>query len=156
MQAVFLANAMFGGWPKVMDLDEEKRGIATKLGCEAYDPRDAKAAVRAIRKATGTKKGVQAAVDFVGAEATFKTCFDAIRTGGSLVAVGLFGAKLELSLPMFIMGQKSLIGSLTGNLAEAKELIALLQSKSVSDSVPSLCCSVAVLAEGFTGCLRWW
>lgn len=112
-------------------MDEEKRNVAAKLGCQAFDPRDAKTALRAVRKASGKKRGVQACIDFVGADPTIKMGIDAVRTGGKVVAVGLFGAKLDTSLSMLIMGQKAVVGSLTGNLEEAKELVALLRSKQV-------------------------
>ncbi|MGE3142749.1 MAG: alcohol dehydrogenase catalytic domain-containing protein [Hyphomonadaceae bacterium] len=127
-----LANALLANPVTVMDIDPAKREAALARGAaEAVDPADA-AAVKAFSKRTG---GAAAALDFVGAPATFAVGTQVIRRGGALVLVGLFGGAAQLSLATIPMRPISIIGSLTGSLAEAEALIALLKTGKVAPPV---------------------
>lgn len=113
-QAVHFCRAMYGAWPLVTDIDPEKCKVAARLGCTVI-PADSKPSVaRTAAKTAPGKRGLYAALDFVGIDSTFKTCVEAIRPGGRVVAVGLFGASFDLRLYDLIIFQKAIIGSLTG------------------------------------------
>ena len=91
---------------------------------------DAHAQLRAF--AGGGAVGV---VDFVGLPQTFEWGMAALRKGGSLVVVGLFGGGTALSIPLLPMRNLRLIGSYVGSLAEFKALLDLLRQPGVH-SVP--------------------
>ena len=97
---------MLGGWPIVVELNPEKRAHAAKLGCTALDPTDPKACLKAIRQASPGGRGVMGAIDFVGMEPTFKTCYTGLRAGGVAVVVGLFGMTANLSMYDMILNEK--------------------------------------------------
>jgi D-arabinose 1-dehydrogenase-like Zn-dependent alcohol dehydrogenase len=106
----------------VAELDKGKWEIAREAGAtEVIDP-TADGALRALLKATG---GVAAAVDFVGAAATFAFGFGALRKAGKLVCVGLFGGSTPLVPALVSMKAVSVIGSYVGSLKEMQELMAI-------------------------------
>jgi D-arabinose 1-dehydrogenase-like Zn-dependent alcohol dehydrogenase len=129
LQAVHFAHAMFGGWPMVADMDAGACKVAADLGCLVVDSGDAKACTKAIRAATPGGQGVAGALDFVGAQPTVNLCYGALRGGGTLVTVGLFGALLPTApLTMHILRQKNIQGTITGTLDECKEMLELLKT----------------------------
>ena len=73
-----------------------------------------------------------AAIDFVGAPATFGFATGALRRGGKYVIVGLFGGAVSLPLASLPLRPISIVGSYVGRLDEARELIALLQRGAVA------------------------
>ena len=77
----------------VLELDKRKWEIARDSGAgEIIDP-NAEGALKSLMKATG---GVAAAIDFIGAAATFNFGFQALRKAGKLVCVGLFGGSSQV------------------------------------------------------------
>jgi alcohol dehydrogenase/propanol-preferring alcohol dehydrogenase len=80
-------------------------------------------AARALVKATGG--GVAAAIDFVGAGASFSFGYGALRKGGTMVSVGLMGGSATVVPAMLSMKALTVIGSYTGSLQEMTELMAL-------------------------------
>jgi D-arabinose 1-dehydrogenase-like Zn-dependent alcohol dehydrogenase len=91
---------------------------------EVVDP-SAGDALKSLLKSTGG--GVAAAIDFVGATATFQFGFSALRRTGRLINVGLFGGAPTLVPVMLSMKSLSVIGSYVGSLQEMRELVALAQ-----------------------------
>jgi propanol-preferring alcohol dehydrogenase len=71
---------------------------------------------------------VLAIVDLVNGTATARFAFDALRKGGKLVQVGLFGGELMLPLPIMAIRALTVQGSYVGNPKELRELVALAQS----------------------------
>ena len=133
LAGVRLAKRVTGAAPIVADIDEGKRAAALAAGASAAIDPTAADAGRSLVKSTGG--GVAAAIDFVGAEATAKFGFDALRKGGVLVIVGLFGGAFATPLPMFPLRAVGIIGSYVGTLAEMGELMALVRSGAV-DAIP--------------------
>ena len=76
--------------------------------------------------------GAAAAVDFVGSEASLEFASRAVRKGGRVVIVGLFGGRFSMPIPMFPLRALSLIGSYVGTLAEARRLLDLVRTGSVA------------------------
>ncbi len=107
----------------VAELDPGKWDIAREAGAnEVIDP-TADGAAKALIKGTGG--GVAAAVDFVGAGATFAFGFGVLRKAGKLVCVGLFGGATPIVPALVSMKAVSVIGSYVGSLAEMQELMAI-------------------------------
>jgi D-arabinose 1-dehydrogenase-like Zn-dependent alcohol dehydrogenase len=126
LSGIRLARQMFETPPIVVELDPAKWDIAREAGAgQVIDPK-ADGALKSLVKATGG--GVAAAVDFVGAAATFNFGFGALRKAGKLVCVGLFGGSTPIVPAMVSMKAVSVIGSYVGSLQEMQELMALARS----------------------------
>jgi len=65
------------------------------------------------------------AVDFVGSADTAQLALGALRKGGKLVLVGLFGGAIQLSIATTILRAITVQGSHLGSLAELKAVVAL-------------------------------
>lgn len=112
--------------PIVAEVDRSKWDIARAAGAaELIDPK-ADGVARALMKATGG--GVAAAIDFVGAGETFAFGFGALRKGGTLVVVGLFGGATSLSPAMIAMKSARIVGSYVGSPAEMRELMEMARA----------------------------
>jgi alcohol dehydrogenase/propanol-preferring alcohol dehydrogenase len=126
LSGIRLAREMFQRPPIVVELDRSKWDVAREAGAgELIDP-SADGALKALVKATGG--GVAAAVDFVGAPASFDFGFGALRKGGKLVCVGLFGGATSIVPAMVTMKAVSVVGSYVGSLAEMQELLAIARA----------------------------
>ncbi len=75
---------------------------------------------------------VLAVIDLVNGSATAAFAFAALRKGGRLVQVGLFGGELSLPLPIMAMRALTVQGSYVGNPKELRELVALAQDGSIA------------------------
>ncbi|MBS0241365.1 MAG: alcohol dehydrogenase catalytic domain-containing protein [Proteobacteria bacterium] len=129
LSGVRMAEAVTGVKPIVADVDTAKWAAAKAAGAkDCIDPRDADAA-RALFKSTGG--GVTAAIDFVGAAASFMFGFNALRKSGRLIVVGLFGGSAALPVPMIPLKNATVMGSYVGNLDDMRELMALAKSGKV-------------------------
>ena len=126
LSGIRLARQLFGIAPIVAEVDKTKWDIAREAGAgDLIDP-NAEGAAKALFKATGG--GVAAAIDFVGAGATFAFGHAALRKGGTLVCVGLFGGATQIVPAMVAMKGVTITGSYVGNLAEMEELMAIARS----------------------------
>jgi D-arabinose 1-dehydrogenase-like Zn-dependent alcohol dehydrogenase len=126
LSGIRLAAQMFERPPIVVELDKSKWDIAREAGAgEVIDP-SADGAGRDLFKATGG--GVAAAIDFVGAAATFDFGYNALRKGGTLVMVGLFGGSTHFVPAMVAMRSVNVRGSYVGSLSEMNELMAIARS----------------------------
>jgi alcohol dehydrogenase len=126
LMGLSIARTLFPHAPIVADIDPAKRETALKAGAAAaYDPADPEAR-RALIKATAG--GVFAACDFVGAEKSLGFACGALAKGGKVVVTGLLGGDFPLAATMFVLKAMSVEGTLTGSLAEAREVIALARA----------------------------
>jgi len=133
MMGVQFAKALFGKGPIAADIDEGRLEAAKKAGASAtYNTKDPEAAKKLVADTGG---GAYAVVDFVGSEATFAFANQAVRKGGRIVIVGLFGGGMAMPLPMFPLRPLSIIGSFVGSLPEAEEMMALVRAGKV-DPIP--------------------
>ncbi|HEU0159974.1 MAG TPA: alcohol dehydrogenase [Hyphomicrobiaceae bacterium] len=130
MMGLQFARAITDGPILVADIDPSKRAAAVELGAsEAFDPADA-GARRAIIKASGG--GAGAAVDFAGSDKSLNFAQGAVAKGGAVVIVGLIGGSFSLPVPMFPLRALTIMGSYVGSLAEAREMLALVQAGKVA------------------------
>jgi len=126
MMGIQFARTLLGSAPLVADIDKARLEVARACGAGAtYDAADAGAPER-IRAETGS--GPAAVVDFVGSEPSFALANRVVRRGGRIVIVGLFGGALQLPLPLIPLRALSIVGSNTGTLTEAMEMMSLVRA----------------------------
>jgi D-arabinose 1-dehydrogenase-like Zn-dependent alcohol dehydrogenase len=131
MMGLQFAKAMFPQAKLIAaDIDERKLETAKANGAHsAYDPRTPDI-LKKVKSETGG--GVAYAVDFVGSTPSLTFANGAIRRGGAIVIVGLFGGKFTTPIPLFPQRPFSLIGSYTGPLGETMEMMELVKSGKIS------------------------
>ena len=108
-----------------VDVSVEKLEAAKQAGAhttiQATGENDAK---KIIQACSGP---VLAVIDLVNGTATARAGFDALRKGGKLVQVGLFGGDLTVSLPLMAIRATAIQGSYVGTVPELRELVELAQ-----------------------------
>lgn len=109
----------------VVDINEKKRGAALKAGAAKVVDGSGEGVTKRIIDAAGGP--VLAVIDLVNGTATARFAWDALRKGGKLVQVGLFGGELMLSLPLMAMRALTVQGSYVGNPQDLRDLVKLAQ-----------------------------
>ena len=129
MMGLAIARALFRQPPLVADIDAEKRNAAINAGAAAaYDPSDPQAR-REIMKSTG---GLSAVCDFVGSDRSLQFATGVLARGGKVVVTGLLGGNFSMAAAMFAIKAMTIEGTLTGTLAEARELLDLARSGKIT------------------------
>ncbi|HTV37517.1 MAG TPA: alcohol dehydrogenase [Xanthobacteraceae bacterium] len=129
MMGLAIAQMLFRTPPIVADIDAEKRKAALAAGAAAaYDPADPQAR-RAIMAATGGLFGV---CDFVGSDKSLQFATGLLARGGKVVVTGLLGGTFSIAAAMFAIKAMTIEGTLTGTLAEARELIDLARAGKIA------------------------
>jgi alcohol dehydrogenase, propanol-preferring len=108
-----------------VDISPEKREAALKAGAHKVVDGSGEGVTQRIIQAAGGP--VLAVIDLVNGTATARFAFAALRKGGRLVQVGLFGGELMLPLPIMAIRALSVQGSYVGNPKELRELVKLAQ-----------------------------
>ncbi len=125
MMGLAIARALFRAPPIVADIDAEKRNAALAAGAaQAYDPADPQAR-KAVTASTG---GLLAVCDFVGSEKSLQFSTGVLARGGKVVVTGLLGGMFSMAAAMFAIKAMTIEGSLTGTLAEAREVLDLARA----------------------------
>ena len=124
MMGLEIARSLTSGSLYAADIASGKREAALALGAAAaFDP-----AAPDARKSVVKQAGLmEAAIDFVGSEASLNFAQSVVGKGGAVVIVGLMGGKFSLPVPMFPLRELTLTGSYVGSLAEARELVTLVR-----------------------------
>jgi alcohol dehydrogenase, propanol-preferring len=126
MMGLGLARALFREPPLVADIDREKREAALAAGAaQAFDPADPQAR-KAVMAATGG--GLYAVCDFVGSDKSLQFSTGILARGGKVVVTGLLGGSFSIPAAMIAIKAINIEGTLTGTLAEAREVMALARS----------------------------
>jgi alcohol dehydrogenase, propanol-preferring len=113
----------------VVDISEEKRQAALKEGAsQAVDGSGNDVTKRSIAAAGGP---VLAVIDLVNGTQTARFAFDALRKGGKLVQVGLFGGELTVPLPLMAIRAMTVQGSYVGTPQDLRDLVRLAQERSL-------------------------
>ena len=108
------------------DIDDAKLAVAKKEGAAAtLNTRDPDAGKKLQQIAGGPLYG---AVDLVGAADTASLALPALRKGGKLIVVGLYGGEIPVSLVLVVQRAWRIQGSSVGTVAELKEVIALARA----------------------------
>jgi propanol-preferring alcohol dehydrogenase len=130
MMGLALAHALFRQPPLVADIDAEKRKAALEAGAaQAFDPADPQAR-KAILTATGG--GLFAVCDFVGSDKSLQFSTGVLARGGKVVVSGLLGGSFSIPAAMIAIKAITIEGTLTGTLAQARELIELARSGKIA------------------------
>jgi D-arabinose 1-dehydrogenase-like Zn-dependent alcohol dehydrogenase len=109
-----------------IDIDAAKLATAEAAGAAALlNSGDGDAAERLKQLTGGALFG---AVDFVGATATASLAIGALRKGGKLILVGLFGGEISLSIGSTILRALTVQGSHLGSVAELRAVLALARA----------------------------
>ncbi|HZC57668.1 MAG TPA: alcohol dehydrogenase catalytic domain-containing protein [Xanthobacteraceae bacterium] len=125
MMGLAIARVLFRQAPIVADIDPEKRAAALAAGAaQAFDPSDPQAR-RAVLAAT---RGVLAVCDFVGSDKSLQFSTGVLARGGKVVVTGLLGGTFSIAAAMIAIKAMTIEGSLTGTLAQARELIDLART----------------------------
>jgi D-arabinose 1-dehydrogenase-like Zn-dependent alcohol dehydrogenase len=125
MMGLAIARALFRQAPIVADIDSEKRNAALAAGAaQAYDPSDPQAR-KAITTATG---GLFTVCDFVGSDKSLQFSTAVLSRGGKVVVTGLLGGMFSMGAAMFAIKAMTIEGTLTGTLAEAREVLDLARA----------------------------
>ena len=109
-----------------LDLDDAKLAAATGAGAHTVMNTGQTGAGQRLKEIAGG--ALYAAIDFVGSAATAALALEALRKGGKLVLVGLFGGEVPLSIGTTILRAITVQGSHLGTVAELQEVVALAQS----------------------------
>ncbi len=124
LSGVRFAQRVLGVQPIVADVDPNKWPLAREAGAsQTIDPKDPDA-LKGLLKAGG----VAGAVDFVGTGESFAFAFNALKKGGKLVSVGLFGGATPITPAMLVFKSVTLQGSMVGSLDELRELLEIARS----------------------------
>jgi D-arabinose 1-dehydrogenase-like Zn-dependent alcohol dehydrogenase len=106
-----------------IDIDAAKLQAAEAAGAAVMlNSRDGDA-VQRLKQLTGS--ALYGAVDFVGANETASLALSALRKGGKLILVGLFGGEIQLSIASTIQRAITVQGSHLGSVEELKSVVAL-------------------------------
>ncbi len=120
---------MFPHAPIVADIDAAKREAALAAGAAAaFDPADRDARKAVIAQSKG---GVQAVCDFVGSDKSLQFATGLLARGGKVAVTGLLGGTFSLPAAMIPIKAMIIEGTITGTLAEANEMMALVRSGTI-------------------------
>jgi len=130
MMGLALARVLFREAPLVADIDAEKRKAVLGAGAaQAFDPADPQTR-KAILAASGG--GLFAVCDFVGSDKSLQFATGVLARGGKVVVTGLLGGSFSIPAAMFGIKAITIEGTLTGTLAQARELVALARSGKIA------------------------
>jgi alcohol dehydrogenase, propanol-preferring len=109
-----------------VDVSAAKLEAATAAGATGTVVASGEGTAAGIIAAAGGQVG--AIIDLVNGTATARFSFDALRKGGKLIQVGLFGGELTLPLPLMAIRALTVQGSYVGNPKELRERHQLAQA----------------------------
>lgn len=109
-----------------VDVSAEKRAAALAAGAAQVVDGAGEGVTQRIIAAAGGPVG--AVIDLVNGTASARAAFDALRKGGKLVQVGLFGGELRLPLPLMAIRALTVQGSYVGTPEDLRALVGLAQS----------------------------
>ena len=123
LSAISLLRAMGHEGILATDIDDSKLNAAKNAGAAAIVNSRAADAVEKIKKISGG--WIYGAVDLVGTTETARLALGALRKGGRLMLVGLYGGEIPLSLVTTIQRALTVQGSHLGSVEELKQVVAL-------------------------------
>lgn len=131
LMALTILRGINGHGAIVADIDASKRQTAMENGALTTIDPAAPDAVDQIKAASAHGRGLRAAIDLVGNTATAQLAIDSLVKGGKLIAVGLMGGALTLSLPLIPMRALTIEGNYVGSLEDMRQLLKLVREKHV-------------------------
>jgi len=110
----------------VVDVSQDKLDAAKKEGATDTVLAGDDGTTKRIVDAAGGQ--VAAVIDLVNGTETSRFAFDALRKGGKLIQVGLFGGEMNIPLPLMPIRAITIQGSYVGNVKELRELVGIAQA----------------------------
>jgi D-arabinose 1-dehydrogenase-like Zn-dependent alcohol dehydrogenase len=107
----------------VVDIDRSRLAVAEKSGAAAILDGSSSGAAKQLREITGGY--LYGATDFVGLNETAELALGALRKGGRLILVGLYGGEIPLSVGSAVLRALTVQGSHLGSISELQEVVAL-------------------------------
>ena len=129
LNAIHVLRALGHANIVVVDVGAEKRQAALEAGARVAVDGSGDGVTGRILAACGGP--VAAVIDMVNGTATAAFAFAALRKGGKLVQVGLFGGELTVPLPAMAMRALTVQGSFVGSPGDLRDLIGLAQDGGV-------------------------
>lgn len=127
-----------------IDLDDDRLRLAKELGASASINLNQVDPVAAVLEQTGGR-GVDVAMEVVGAAAPLATAIDCTRRGGQIGLVGNLAAEVPLPLQTVVTRELTLVGTLA-SAGEYPRAIELIATEAIR--VAPLISAIAPLAEG--------
>lgn len=106
-----------------VDISAEKRKAAVDAGVSDAVDGSGEGVARRILEACGGP--VLAIIDLVNGTETVRFAVEALRKGGKLVQVGLFGGEMTVGLPVMVMRALTIQGSYVGTPQDLRDLVAM-------------------------------
>ncbi len=125
LQAIAVLKALGHRAIVSVDISAAKREAALAEGATKVVDGSGEGVTKRIVEACGGAP--RAIIDLVNGSASARFAYDALRKGGKLVMVGLFGGELSLALPLVPIKALTVQGSYVGNPKELRALVALAQ-----------------------------
>ena len=123
LSAISILRAMGHQRIIAVDIDTPKLDAAAKAGAAAVVQGGAADAAERLRQIAGGP--LYGALDLVGRADTAILALEALRKGGRLIVVGLYGGEIPLSLVATIQRALTIQGSHLGTVDELKQVVAL-------------------------------
>ena len=127
-----------------IDLEPERLELALQLGADIGLNPAADDVVARIKQMTG-ERGVDAAFDAVGINASLKTALGSLRKGGSLTLIGNLKPQVELALQTVVTGEITIHGS-CGSRGDYPACLDMIARGAIN--VDALISATAPLADG--------
>jgi propanol-preferring alcohol dehydrogenase len=105
------------------DISAEKREIALKTGASAVVDSNAEDLIKAAIKAAGGP--IYGVLDFVNNKSTANFAIGSLGKGGKMVAIGLAGGEINLSLMDMIFKSLTIVGNITGTPQNLRDVTQL-------------------------------
>ncbi|HEY2921521.1 MAG TPA: alcohol dehydrogenase [Candidatus Binatia bacterium] len=112
-----------------VDIDDLKLTAAIAAGAAATLNSRAGEAQQKLKGVSGV--ALYGAVDFVGSADTANLALAALRKGGKLILVGLFGGEISISIGGTILRAITIQGSHLGSVDELKAVVALAREEKI-------------------------
>ena len=126
LNAIAVLNAMGHRNTVVVDISADKRQAALDAGAAKVVDGSGEGVTARIVAACGAAP--LAVIDLVNGTSTARFAFDALRKGGKLIQVGLFGGELSIPLPLMPIRALTVQGSYVGSPKDLRALVTLAQA----------------------------
>jgi alcohol dehydrogenase, propanol-preferring len=126
MNAIAILKALGHRRICVVDVGTDKLEAAKAQGATETVLASGENTAKRIMEACGGP--VPVVIDLVNGTQTARFAFDALRKGGKLIQVGLFGGEMSIPLPMMPIRALTVQGSYVGNVKELGALIDIAKA----------------------------
>ena len=129
MNAIAVLKALGHQRICVVDVGADKLEAAKAQGATDLVQVAGEDTTKRIMAACGGPVGV--VIDLVNGTQTARFAFDALRKGGKLIQVGLFGGEMSIPLPLMPIRALTIQGSYVGNVKELRALIDVAKTGTI-------------------------